>query len=335
MKLLPVALRPDYRVVKPFLRVIAGMLTVAFAASLAAPAAQAWGCKGHQTVALIAEKYLTPEARQMVLTLLSENPVDSQLKRYCGTAVTDPMGDASTWADDVRSDRKNGPWHYIDIPRGAQRDSLETFCGKDGCVTRAISEQLAVLKDKNAAGPKRAEAVRYVIHFVGDLHQPLHASTNADEGGNCMPLKYLHRKPREHGHGFSPNLHSLWDSAIPERDMEGADPAEYAETLEETFAREVEGWQKAGVRLDEWTWESHDYAETAAYGPLSPKIRVEPDVPVHSCTDDDNVGGRLLQQHIVAGEAYQEQAAAVVERRLAQAGVRLAMILNDAAKLTP
>jgi S1/P1 Nuclease len=313
-------------------RVSAVLLAAAFAVSLTVPAAEAWGCKGHQTVALIAEKYLTPEAREMVMTLLSGNPVDPQLKRYCGTAVSDPMGDASTWADDVRSVRKNGPWHYIDIPRGAKREPLERFCGNEGCVTKVIAAQIAILRDKNASGISRAEALRYVLHFLGDLHQPLHAITNDDEGGNCLPLQYLRRKPHEQGHGFVPNLHSLWDSAIPERDMEGADPVEYAGTLEEAFGGEIEGWQKAGIRVDDWAWESHDYAETAAYGPLTPKIRVEPDRPVHSCTDDNNVGQRLLLQHIFAGDAYQNQAALVVRRRLAQAGVRLAMILNDVAK---
>lgn len=310
-------------------------LAVVSAVLLATPAAQAWGCKGHQTVALIAEKHLTPEAKQMVQALLSGNPVDPKLKRYCGGAVNDLMADASTWPDDIRGERKNGPWHYIDIPRGVQRVPVERFCGDEGCVTRAIAEQVAILKDKSADGAKRADAARYVIHFVGDLHQPLHASTNDDEGGNCVPLKYFRRKAREHGHSFSPNLHGLWDTAIPERDMEGADPAEYAETLEENFAADIEAWQKAGIHLDDWAWESHDAAETVAYGALSPKVAIEPNVPVHSCADDNNIGERLLAQHITAGEAYQEQAGPVVERRIAQAGVRLAMILNEAAKTAP
>ncbi len=191
---------------------LATLLIAVLMGSLGVPTANAWGCKGHQTVALIAEKHLTPEARELVLKLLSENPIDPQLKRYCGSAVSDAMGDASTWADDVRGERKNGPWHYIDIPRGAPRGSLEGFCGKEGCVVSAIAEQVAILKDKSANGAKRAEAVRYIIHFVGDLHQPLHSTTNADEGGNCVPVKYFRREPHERGHGFSPNLHS---SGIP------------------------------------------------------------------------------------------------------------------------
>jgi hypothetical protein len=306
-------------------------LLMAVAGLASAPSAQAWGCKGHQTVALIAEKHLTPGAKLMVQTLLNGNPVDPALKRYCGDASRDAMTDASTWPDDIRGQAKNGPLHYIDIPRGAKRVPLREFCGKDGCVTQAIEADRSILEDKNANAGKRAEALRYLIHFVGDLHQPLHATTNNDEGGNCVPVKYFRRKVREHDHSYSPNLHSLWDTAIPERDMEGADPAEYAETLEEIFAPQIEGWQKAGIQVEAWAWESHKYAEIITYGELTPQIGIEPPVAVHSCADDNKIGERLLSQHIAVAAAYQEKAAPVAEERIAQAGIRLAMILNEAA----
>ena len=292
----------------------------------------AWGCKGHQTVALIAEKHLTPEARQFLDQLLRDNPIDPQLKRYCGNFAGSLLADSSTWPDDIRGTRKNGPWHYIDIPRDAARAPLANYCGDSGCVTQAIAEQLAILQDPHAEPQKRAEAARYVIHFVGDLHMPLHASTNNDEGGGCVPVGYFRRLPREHEHHFDPNLHSLWDTLIVERDMQGAEPREYADFLEESFRSDVDTWQKAGIHVDDWTWESHDTAETFVYGKLLPKDPVEAPVTVHSCTDDNNVGDRLLQMHFVVGETYQDAAALVAEKRLAQAGIRLAMILNEAAK---
>jgi len=297
--------------------------------------ARAWGCKGHQTVALIAEKYLTPEAQQLVAKLLTENPVDPELKRYCGFAFRDLMADASTWADDVRGERKNGPWHYIDIPRGAPRHPLEEYCAAEGCVTKAIAEQLAILKDAQAEPRKRAEALRYVIHFVGDLHMPLHATTNDDEGGNCVSLQYFRRKPHQSHESFSPNLHAIWDTTILERDMEGADPPEFAEHLEQVFGAEVQQWQKAGIHVEDWTWESHDAAESVAYGELTPRVPVEAPAAVHSCANDNHIGERLLQMHLAAGQTYQDAAAIVVEKRLAQAGVRLAMILNEAAAPAP
>ena len=294
--------------------------------------ALAWGCKGHQTVAVIAEKQLSPEARQLVEKLLTENPVDPQLKRYCGNASRDLLVDASTWPDDVRGDLKNGPWHYIDIPRGAPRGPLEPFCGTEGCITKAIADQLAILKDRNANPRKRADAVRYLIHFAGDLHMPLHASTNNDEGGNCDPVRFFRRRPKELRNSFTPNLHAVWDTAILERDMEGADPSEYADFLLQRFSADFSKWQNAGIHLDDWAWQSHDLAESVVYGELTPKIPIESPATVHSCTDANNIGERMLQLHLYVGPSYQESAAPVIQEQLTLAGVRLAMILNDAAK---
>jgi hypothetical protein len=310
------------------------LLTLASSILFSASPANAWGCKGHETVALIAEKHLSPEAKEFVLTLLKENPVDPQLKRYCGSAVNDPMGEASTWADDVRNERHNGPWHYIDIPRGTARGdgNLTLYCGKESCVNEALTAQIEILKNKSAEPAKRTEALRYIIHFVGDLHQPLHSTTNDDEGGNCVPLKFFRRKPREHNHGFTPNLHSVWDSAIIERDAEGADSHEYADRLEESFSSSIEQWQKAGIHIDDWIWESHDYAEKNVYAPLTPKVGIEQPTPVHACTDDNNIGARLFDEHITVSESYQDQAAPIAELRIVQAGIRLALILNSAAK---
>jgi hypothetical protein len=315
------------------------LLAFASASLFSASPARAWGCKGHETVALIAEKHLSPEAKEFVLTLLKENPIDPQLKRYCGSAVNDPMGDAATWADDIRNERHNGPWHYIDIPRGVNRDSgdghLASYCGKEGCVNEALAAQIEILKNKSAEPAKRAEALRYVIHFVGDLHQPLHSTTNDDEGGNCVPLKFFRRKPREHARGFTPNLHSVWDSAIIERDAEGADSHEYADRLDEAYASSIEQWQKAGIHIDDWIWESHDYAEKNVYAPLTPKVAIEPPTPVHACTDDNNIGARLFDEHVTVNAPYQDQAAPIAELRIAQAGIRLALILNSTAQNEP
>ena len=144
-----------------------------------APAASAWGCRGHQTVAFLAEKHLTPEAKQMFQALLTDNPIDPQLKRFCGNTQTDVFADAATWADDERTKAPNtAPWHFIDIPLGAKRNQVHESCGSTGCVTQAIVDQLAILNDKTAAAADRASALRFIIHFVGDLHQPLHATTN-------------------------------------------------------------------------------------------------------------------------------------------------------------
>jgi len=303
----------------------------------AAPPAEAWGCKGHQTVALIAENHLTPEAKQFLQKLMGDNPIDPKLKRWCGNSTTDLLMDASTWPDDVRNERKNGPWHYIDIPRGKHKGDFSEYCGSEGCVTRAIEEQRAILKDKSADPLKRAEAIRYLVHFVGDMHQPLHAITNADNGGNCVAVKYFRHEPllnpqHPEREDYSPNLHQLWDTEIVERDMEISNPHRYADELDEKFHPESAAWEAAGIHVDNWAWESHERAETSVYDAFPEKIAIEPDMKPKSCADDSHIGKRMFDKHLAVGEAYQTNAAKAVESALAQAGVRLAMILNEAAK---
>ncbi|HLZ92894.1 MAG TPA: S1/P1 nuclease [Candidatus Acidoferrum sp.] len=308
-------------------------LALALVSLGSAPAANAWGCRGHETVAALAEKHLTTQAKEALLALLIANPIDPQLRRYCGQTGADPFVDASTWADDERNrEPATGPWHYIDIPLSVTQGPAEKFCGAQGCVLQAISDQLAILKDKNAAGAKRAAALRFIIHFVGDLHQPLHGSTNSDRGGNCVPVRYLSRNPHPSRNSYVPNLHHIWDTEIPESQMQGADPGEFAETLDAAFQGFFGAWQQNGMQLDAWAWESHDHAAEAAYGGFSKAVAVEPGVAVNSCADDNNIGQRMLHKHLVIDEAYRQQAGSVVEERLAQAGIRLAMILNDAAK---
>jgi hypothetical protein len=114
--------------------------------------------------------------------------------------------------------------------------------------------------------------------------------------------------------------------------MLGADPAEFADTLDAAFEGSFAAWQQGGMQLDAWAWESHDHAAETAYGAFSKPVAIEPDVPVNACSDDNNIAQRMLHKHLVIGPAYRDQAASVVEERLAQAGIRLAMILNDAAK---
>jgi nuclease S1 len=301
----------------------------------AAPSVRAWGCKGHQTVALLAEKHLTADAKLMVDALLSGNPIDPALRRYCGSVGLDAMADASTWADDERSkDPSTGPWHFLDVPLDfTPENKIDQFCGAGGCVTQALTQQIAILKDKTATPANRATALRFVIHFVGDLHQPLHTTDNDDRGANCVSLKYFRRNPHVKNNFYTPNLHHVWDTEIVERQMEGADPEEFATTLESIFADSFAEWQQGGVQVDAWAWEGHQHAVDTVYGALPVRIAAEPaNVTVKTCADDNNIGLRMLHKHVVVGAAYQDVAGQVAEERLAQAGIRLALILNEVAK---
>jgi nuclease S1 len=310
---------------------------LAFVAYLAyAPSAHAWGCEGHQTVALLAEKHLTPSAKQALIKLMQDNPVDSTLARRCGTDIADPFADASTWADDFRKlHPETGPMHFLDIPLSVNVPSnLEQFCDPGGCVTKAIRDKLLILKDKTKPGPDRAEALRYILHFVGDVHQPLHGSNNGDRGGNCVPVKLSSRGTfhcTTAHKTYNPNLHSVWDNELVVRGMEGRTTDQYAADLDTEFASEIPDWQGSATDPIAWAWESHQAAVDTAYGALPKHIAFEPNVNIKDCTENNGIGKRMCDKRIRLSSEYQDTAVGVIEERLAQAGIRLAMLLNDAA----
>lgn len=327
-----------------FTRVIVRAALVAAAMCGGWLPAWGWGCDGHQTVALIAEKHLSPKARAMVFDLLTNNPADPALARYCKDQGPDAMTDASTWADDERSQNPaTGGWHFIDIPRGSARADMNQYCPQpESCVTQAIREQLAILKDPAQPAGARANALRFVIHFVGDMHQPLHCTTNNDRGGNCVPVEYFGAMPKlseknPASEQYSPNLHSIWDSYLIQTDMKDQNIAtvvEFAEHLDKKFKAHVAVLQRAGVNLDGWAWESHEAAERVAYGKLPAKIPVEKPLtpPIASCADDNDIAKRMLALNLDLEQPYEAATAGTVEEQLEMAGVRLAMILNEVAR---
>jgi hypothetical protein len=152
---------------------------------------QAWGADGHRLIARVAEQQLSPAARAEVERLLALEPGSS-------------LASISTWADEHRSPQ-TGRWHYVNFPRDAtctyepQRD-----CEDGACVVEAIQRQRAVLQSA-APDEQRLKALKYLVHLVGDVHQPLHAGFADDRGGNSYQVQ---------GFGRGSNLHSLWDSGL-------------------------------------------------------------------------------------------------------------------------
>ena len=296
--------------------------------------ARAWGCEGHQVVALLAEKHLTPHALAMAKKILAEGPIDPSLSRYCKPGAVDPLADASTWPDDIRSLRPEAsPWHYVDIPLGTKHPSVEKYCdAKEGCVTRAITDQLAILRSADADPRKRADALRFVIHFVGDVHQPLHAATNNDQGGNCVPVAFFDALPQLRNpktESYAPNLHAVWDTNILERATTGKNPDQVAAELDAAFSGKIARWRKGAVSVDAWALESYQLAVKDVYGKLHVPIAAESPKPVMSCADDNHVSARMLKLNEIVDDAYQSMAAPIARQRLAQAGARLALLLNQ------
>lgn len=309
------------------------LLLAAFLYVAGAPSASAWGCKGHQTVALIAESLLTPHARAAAEKILADDPIDPSLKRYCDPAGLDPFADSATWADDYRTlHPETGDWHFIDIPRGAPKTNLAQYCPpQQGCLTGALADQIAILRLKQATAQQRGDALRFVIHFVGDIHQPLHATTNNDRGGNCVPVAFFDNAPMETNvqtESYSPNLHGVWDTNLLER-FAASDSLQVAADLEKKFHSEMARWQSQPANFMAWAWESHELAETVTYGKLPHKIPVEKPVAITSCADDNHIAMRMLQLNEVLGDDYATAARPVIYAQLAKAGARLAALLNS------
>ncbi len=311
------------------------------------PCSYGWGCKGHQTVALIAKKHLTPAAKALADKFLAVDP-GRTISGGCKTpAGTDSYVVASTWADAVRNQDgvKDGGWHFVDIPRGASDPSpIATICaGSASCVVEAIKAQMAILEDSSKTDQQRAAAVRYIIHFAGDIHQPLHCTTNGDRGGNCLSLTFFMDKPnqsKDHGtiipDTYTPDLHGIWDTDMVEKDMAAAAVASaqaYADFLDSKFASQILGWQGEPISEEDWAWDSFQHAEDLAYGDLPKLIPVDkhPAAVVNSCSDNNRIGNRMYHKHVKVGQPYQDDASDVIRERLAMAGIRLAMLLNDAA----
>lgn len=152
--------------------------------------ALAWGSTGHQVIASLAERQLTPAAQAQVQALLAQEPGST-------------LASISTWADERRNPT-TARWHFLNFPRDSCTYDKARDCPDGNCIVEAIDRQLEVLRS-NAPSPQRLLALKYLVHLVGDLHQPLHLGYLDDKGGNNYQIQAFKR---------GSNLHSLWDSGL-------------------------------------------------------------------------------------------------------------------------
>jgi hypothetical protein len=150
----------------------------------------AWGSQGHQVIANVAWQALTPKSRDEVSQLLATEPGQT-------------LESIATWADEHRSPATSS-WHYVNFPRNSCKFEPERDCAGGQCVVGAIEKNLSVLAS-NADDKARLKALKYLVHLVGDIHQPLHAGYKDDRGGNTYSLRAFMRQS---------NLHSVWDSGL-------------------------------------------------------------------------------------------------------------------------
>ncbi len=160
---------------------------------LASPAPTlAWGTQGHRLVAMAAQAQLTPAARTQVEQLLQLDDGAS-------------LSSVSTWADEARSP-VTAKWHYVNLPQGSScHYEAKRDCPDGQCIVEAIRRQTRKLANKQMDAEQRLKALKYIVHLVADVHQPLHAGFAFDRGGNLYQV-------RAFGHGT--NLHAVWDTGL-------------------------------------------------------------------------------------------------------------------------
>ncbi len=274
----------------------AGLLT------LAAPLASSWGPEGHAIVADIAQAHLDSAAAAEVAALLKLEGLDR-------------LDQISSWADGNRKEFPNtGGWHYVDIPLKASGYNEGRDCAQDNCVVAKLDENVHILADKSASPSARLLALKWVVHLVGDIHQPLHAEDHDDKGGNTVQVQFF---------GQGTNLHAVWDGGILRHALNLQPGPNYTfdHALVQADAMTLDAAIKPAQRTSwatqnllpqivdasiVWADESHALARDVAYA------------------DIGKPSGDAWSQR------YQRNAWPVVQTRLAQAGVRLAEVLNEA-----
>ena len=251
----------------------------------------AWNAQGHRLVARIADRRLTPIARRNVLWLLGP----------------ESLADVSSWADRyLEGNYQTFYWHFVNIPSEAASYDRDRDCPRQpgvvagtradtwrDCAVDRIGYNKARLADTSLDRADRAIALKFLVHLVGDLHQPFHA-LGVGHGGNDIPVRVFGsdtcgNRPCE--------LHGVWDGGLIAH--RGLDDEHYVTALRDVIVRRQWDSQPAGTP-GEWAMQSQALAKVA-----------------------------LLPEHGTADEAYYRAHIDIVDQRLALAGVRLAAILNE------
>jgi hypothetical protein len=264
--------------------------------------ALAWGNEGHEVVALVAQAYLDPAVLKKVNALLAADADNNLTAHY--------VASEATWADQYRlTHPETAPWHFVDIE--ISNPNLDQACfghpavparqpasagPRDDCVVDKIQEFADELGSSATNPEEQIVALKFLMHFVGDLHQPLHAADDNDRGGNQKRVSASGQHPG--------NLHHFWDDVFVEQ--LGPDAKTIAADLVVHISKDdVQAWSQ-GTPSD-WAMESFQIAKRDAYGQLP-----DPSSKGVYHLDDD----------------YMATATQDVSTQLSKGGVRLAFILN-------
>jgi nuclease S1 len=238
-----------------------------------------WGRIGHEVSSKLAEERLTPTALAAVRILL-------------GAEVS--LADASTWADLQREVPDSGPWHYVNVPLSESRYDAK-FCQPGGCLVSKIEDFRRVLLDPRAGKTEKQQALKFLVHFIEDLHQPLHIGDTGSRGGNLIQVRFF---------DAGSNLHQVWDSLVIEHHSEN-EGVWLWELNGLANPKMVAEWSKGNP--EDWATESLADAKLAYRTPG---------------------GDAALRSGAKLGNNYCNFALPIIRRQLAKAGVRVAATLN-------
>lgn len=269
-------------------RLLKKLMLFGFIGVLVSRFAVGWGPEGHEIVATLAEARLNQDAKAGIRSLIGDANLAS----------------ISNWADEIRHDRdETYNWHFVDTPINASGFSEERDCflpnnkhkdaGTDhhNCVVDRIEIFERVLEDHSAPREERIEALKFLVHFVGDVHQPFHAIGEAAGGNGIAVVEFGSLECGQH----RCNLHGAWDSGLIQHT--GMSTEQYVVHLEKVLS---DSHINTDGTPQDWANESHEYARSA-----------------------------WLQDGGQVDETYYNNQIKVVDERLAQAGVRLANLLNQ------
>lgn len=281
--------------------------------------APAFGPLGHNTVGAIADRLLNAKARQAVAALLANDLTNKELPSGRHT-----LAEIASWSDEIRSTSQNKPlWHFDDAPACGPVPADRPWCPNGECASKKVEDLLVVMADTNANTRDRNEALKWIVHLVGDLHQPLHAVTNTyatgivdslgnptDRGGNdvMVALEGVQTKGAK-------KLHGVWDTELVALALKVPQKTKAASAAVITqLANKAKALpdSKTSVVPMDWVMETNALARDVAYA-----------VDGFACFEPDDTLTVLDAQYI-------KNAKKVVHDQLIKAGARLAKLINGA-----
>ncbi len=258
------------------MKITALILSLFFISAVPTNKEYRWGQTGHRVVGHIADGMLSKKATK-------------QVKRVLGYET---LAEVSTWMDEIKSDRTYsyaGSWHYTTIPDGQTYATAEKQ--ENGDIIWAIDKIVTELKSGSLTPEQESTNLKFLVHLVGDIHQPFHVGNGEDRGGNDVKVKYF---------GSNTNIHSVWDSRMI--DGKQYSYTELASRVNHATKSEIKILQSASV--EDWAIESMSYR-----------------AKMYDLPENGQLSYRYAFDHF-----------AFVERRLMEAGVRLAGVINEIYK---